>query len=68
MLNEGLSGLCSLSLSFISCIFIAAIPKQPSVFTMVLDDYTCTIHGKYFCVRPQDRSAKKIKAHMIADL
>lgn len=68
VLNEGLSGLCSLSLSFMSRIVIAAIPKQPSVFTMVLDDYTCTIHGKYFCMRPQDRSVKKIKTHMIADL
>lgn len=47
---------------------VRTIPKQPSVFTMVLDDYTCTIHGKYFCMRPQDRSVKKIKTHMIADL
>ncbi|XP_023713346.1 ribonuclease P protein subunit p29 isoform X1 [Cryptotermes secundus] len=47
---------------------VRTIPKQHSVFTMVLDDYTCTIHGKYFCIRPQDRSVKKIKTCMIADL
>ncbi|KDR22434.1 ribonuclease P protein subunit p29 [Zootermopsis nevadensis] len=47
---------------------VRTIPKQPSVFTMVLDDYTYTLHGKYFCIRPQDRSVKKIKTFMIADL
>ncbi|XP_069684024.1 ribonuclease P protein subunit p29 [Periplaneta americana] len=47
---------------------VRTIPKESCVFTITLDSYTWTVFGKYFCYRPQDRSVKKVRTHIIADL
>lgn len=48
--------------------FVAAIPKEDSVFQMMMDDFEFTMFGKQLTVRPAERSVKKIKNFMILDL
>lgn len=47
---------------------VRTIPKQSSVFAVIVDEYTFTIYGKYFCIRPSERSVRKMKSHILADL
>ncbi|KAJ9588905.1 hypothetical protein L9F63_017783 [Diploptera punctata] len=47
---------------------VRTIPKQSSVFAVSVDNYTFTIFGKYFCIKPPERSVKKIRTHILADL
>ncbi|PSN52925.1 Ribonuclease P protein subunit p29 [Blattella germanica] len=47
---------------------VRTIPKQPTVFSITVEDFTFTLFGKYFCSKPSDRSVKKIRNYMIADL
>lgn len=48
--------------------FIAAIPKQDSVFRIQIDGIECTIFGRHLGIRPAERSVKKIKNFMDMDL
>ncbi|XP_049838588.1 ribonuclease P protein subunit p29 [Schistocerca gregaria] len=44
------------------------VPKMNSIFTFTLSSFTFTIYGKHFCIRPSERSAKKIKSFLLPDL
>lgn len=55
-----------LSFTYIFC--LSVIPKQDSVFTIVLDNMKLTIYGKYIMYKPADRSAKKLKSSIVPTL
>uniref|UniRef100_A0A2A4IWV8 Ribonuclease P protein subunit p29 n=1 Tax=Heliothis virescens TaxID=7102 RepID=A0A2A4IWV8_HELVI len=44
------------------------IPKRECVFEMHLGTQKVTLFGKHLCVRPAERSTKKIKGHIHPDL
>nr|XP_021196314.2 ribonuclease P protein subunit p29 [Helicoverpa armigera] len=44
------------------------IPKRECVFEMHLGSHKVTLFGKHLCVRPAERSTKKIKGHIHPDL
>ncbi|XP_021196314.3 ribonuclease P protein subunit p29 [Helicoverpa armigera] len=44
------------------------IPKRDCVFEMHLGTQKVTLFGKHLCVRPAERSTKKIKGHIHPDL
>ncbi|PZC73414.1 hypothetical protein B5X24_HaOG209547 [Helicoverpa armigera] len=44
------------------------IPKRECVFEMHLGSQKVTLFGKHLCVRPAERSTKKIKGHIHPDL
>lgn len=47
---------------------VTTIPKRDSVFVMYLNKFKVTFFGKHLCVRPAERSSKKIKGHFHPDL
>lgn len=47
---------------------VTTIPKKVSVFEMHLKDLRITLFGKHLCVRPAERSTKKIKTQLHPDL
>lgn len=44
------------------------IPKKDCVFEMYLGNSKVTLFGKHLCIRPAERSTKKIKGHIHPDL
>ncbi|XP_026740465.1 ribonuclease P protein subunit p29 [Trichoplusia ni] len=46
----------------------STIPKRDCVFQMDLNKCKITLFGKLLCVRPAERSTKKIKGHIHPDL
>ena len=44
------------------------IPKRECVFEMYLGKSKVTLFGKHLCIRPAERSTKKIKGHLHPDL
>lgn len=44
------------------------IPKRDCVFEMYLGKSKATLFGKHLCIRPAERSTKKIKGHIHPDL
>lgn len=44
------------------------VPKMNSIFTFTLSSFTFTIYGRQFCIRPSERSSKKIKSFLLPDL
>ncbi|CAB3219879.1 unnamed protein product [Arctia plantaginis] len=47
---------------------VTTIPKRESVFEMYLNKLKITVFGKHLCVRPAERSTKKIKGRLLPDL
>ncbi|KAJ0172943.1 hypothetical protein K1T71_011119 [Dendrolimus kikuchii] len=47
---------------------ITTIPKKGCVFEMYLKNIKITLFGKHLCVRPAERSTKKLKGHLHPDL
>ncbi|XP_049879004.1 ribonuclease P protein subunit p29 [Pectinophora gossypiella] len=47
---------------------ITTIPKRESVFEMKVKNVRITLFGKHFCVRPAERSTKKVKSCLHPDL
>ncbi|XP_075984088.1 ribonuclease P/MRP subunit POP4 [Anticarsia gemmatalis] len=47
---------------------VTTIPKRECVFEMFMDSHKVTLFGKHLCVRPAERSTKKIKGHIHPDL
>ncbi|CAG9791610.1 unnamed protein product [Diatraea saccharalis] len=47
---------------------ITTIPKQSSVFDLYLKTFKVTFFGKLLCVRPAERSTKKLKSYLYPDL
>lgn len=47
---------------------VTTIPKKESVFEMCIDNLKLTLFGKHLCVRPAERSTKKVKGHFFPDL
>lgn len=47
---------------------VTTIPKRESVFDMYLNNIKVTLFGKHLCVRPAERSTKKVKGHIHPDL
>lgn len=47
---------------------VTTIPKKDSVFEMHLKHFRMTLFGKHLCVRPAERSTKKIKTQLHPDL
>lgn len=47
---------------------VTTIPKKECVFEMTLKDLKITIFGKQLCVRPAERSTKKVKSRLHPDL
>lgn len=47
---------------------VTTIPKRDCVFEMILKDIKITLFGKFLCVRPAERSTKKVKSHLHPDL
>lgn len=47
---------------------VTTIPKKESVFEMHLKHLRITLFGKHLCVRPAERSTKKIKTQQHPDL
>ncbi|XP_067014663.2 ribonuclease P protein subunit p29 [Anabrus simplex] len=47
---------------------LRTIPKPGTVFCFKMEGYTFTVLGSHFCIRPSDRSSKKIKSLMNPDL
>ncbi|KPI93165.1 PREDICTED: ribonuclease P protein subunit p29 [Papilio xuthus] len=47
---------------------VTTIPKRECVFDMYINDMVITFFGKHLCIRPAERSTKKIKCVMHPDL
>ncbi|KAJ2942945.1 hypothetical protein O0L34_g15135 [Tuta absoluta] len=47
---------------------ITTIPKRECVFEMSIKNVKITLFGKHFCVRPAERSTKKVKSLQHPDL
>lgn len=47
---------------------VTTIPKRECVFEITVKDVKITLFGKQLCVRPAERSTKKIKNHLHPDL
>lgn len=47
---------------------VTTIPKKESVFEVLLGKVKLTLFGKHLCIRPAERSTKKIKTHLHPDL
>lgn len=47
---------------------VTTIPKKESVFEIYLNKYKITLFGKHLCVRPAERSTKRIKGRLLPDL
>lgn len=47
---------------------VTTIPKKQSVFEMYVNNLKITIFGKQLCVRPAERSTKKVKCQQLPDL
>lgn len=47
---------------------ITTIPKKECVFEIFLKDIKITLFGKHLCVRPAERSTKRLKGHLYPDL
>ncbi|XP_068623763.1 ribonuclease P protein subunit p29 [Battus philenor] len=47
---------------------VTTIPKRECVFDMYICDIKVTLFGKHLCVRPAERSTKKVKSVMHPDL
>ncbi|XP_014361987.2 ribonuclease P protein subunit p29 [Papilio machaon] len=47
---------------------VTTIPKRECVFDMYINDMKITFFGKHLCIRPAERSTKKIKCVMHPDL
>lgn len=50
------------------CSFFAEIPKRSTVLSFTVGPMQCTVIGKHFMTRPAERSVKKIKSLMFADI
>ncbi|XP_046387044.1 ribonuclease P protein subunit p29 isoform X2 [Ischnura elegans] len=47
---------------------VRVVPKQSSLFKFKLNGYEYVILGQHFCYRPSERSVKKIKNRVLAEL
>lgn len=47
---------------------VTTVPKRECVFEMTVKNVKITLFGKQLCVRPAERSTKKIKSHLHPDL
>lgn len=47
---------------------VTTIPKKECVFEFYLNNITITIFGKHLCIRPAERSVKKMKCLLMPDL
>lgn len=47
---------------------VTTIPKRECVFEMCVRNVIITLFGKHLCVRPAERSTKKVKSHLHPDL
>lgn len=47
---------------------VTTIPKKECVFEMTVKDLKITLFGKQLCVRPAERSTKKVKSRLHPDL
>lgn len=47
---------------------VTTVPKKESVFEIYLNKYKITLFGKHLCVRPAERSTKRIKGRLLPDL
>lgn len=47
---------------------MTTIPKKECVFKITVKNLKITVFGKYLCVRPAERSAKKVKSRLHPDL
>jgi ribonuclease P protein subunit POP4 len=47
---------------------VTTIPKKDCVFDMIFKQFKVTLFGKHLCVRPAERSTKKVKNQLHPDL
>ncbi|OWR47811.1 putative Ribonuclease P protein subunit p29 [Danaus plexippus plexippus] len=47
---------------------LTTIPKKDSIFEFCVNDIKIMILGKHLCMKPADRSAKRIKSYLEPDL
>ncbi|XP_023944000.2 ribonuclease P protein subunit p29 [Bicyclus anynana] len=47
---------------------VTTIPKKDSVFELYVKDIKICVFGKHLCVRPAERSTKKVKSYLHPDL
>lgn len=47
---------------------VTTIPKKDSIFEMYVKDIKICVFGKHLCVRPAERSTKKVKCYLHPDL
>ncbi|XP_054257433.1 ribonuclease P protein subunit p29 isoform X2 [Macrosteles quadrilineatus] len=47
---------------------IRTIPKESCVFKLHLQNFSLTLYGRHLCIKPAERSTKKIRSNLSVDL